>query len=238
MNMLGCCFGTGPTRVAFGYGSAAASQPSASAGFSKGKSSSGAGGGRGGHSGNGADVKPFLQGKSANILPGTLSNYSSSLRFRVIGLCQFQQGRLWIYHWVIKLLFIFSVLDWFEIDSSIFDVTMVAGDPYFEPKLGKSKSIEPFVCSLPLLFKCTVIGSPGIAGLSFPYIRELGVALFFLFQCIPDICHTWDDPEHNQYDVQPWNLRHLMEHLAEMPFETVLKHSYQEIWPHCRQVPL
>ncbi|KAH9531617.1 hypothetical protein CY35_19G046900 [Sphagnum magellanicum] len=69
----------GPTRVAFGYGSAAASQPSASAGFSKGKSSSGAGGGRGGHSGNGADVKPFLQ-----------------------------------------------------------------GDPYFEPKLGKSKSIEPF----------------------------------------------------------------------------------------------
>jgi hypothetical protein len=164
MNMLGCCFGTGPTRVAFGYGSAAASQPSASAGFSKGKSSSGAGGGRGGHSGNGADVKPFLQ-----------------------------------------------------------------GDPYFEPKLGKSKSIEPFVCSLPLLFKCTVIGSPGIAGLSFPYIRELGVALFFLFQCIPDICHTWDDPEHNQYDVQPWNLRHLMEHLAEMPFETVLKHSYQEI---------
>jgi hypothetical protein len=68
MNMLGCCFGTGPTRVAFGYGSAAASQPSASAGFSKGKSSSGAGGGRGGHSGNGADVKPFLQGKSANLL--------------------------------------------------------------------------------------------------------------------------------------------------------------------------
>jgi len=72
-------------------------------------------------------------------------------------------------------------------------VTMVAGDPYFEPKLGKSKSIEPFVCSLPLLFKCTVIGSPGIAGLSFPYIRELGVVLFFLFQCIPDICHTLDD---------------------------------------------
>jgi hypothetical protein len=66
--------------VAFGYGSAAASQPSASAGFSKGKSSSGAGGGRGGHSGNGADVKPFLQGKSANIRPETLSNYSSSLR--------------------------------------------------------------------------------------------------------------------------------------------------------------
>jgi hypothetical protein len=88
----------GPTRVAFGYGSAAASQPSASAGFSKGKSSSGAGGGRGGHSGNGADVKPFLQGKSANILPETLSNYSSSLRFRVIGLCQFQQARLWIYY--------------------------------------------------------------------------------------------------------------------------------------------
>ncbi len=92
--------------MAFGYGSAAASQPSASAGFSKGKSSSGAGGGRGGHSGNGADVKPFLQGKSANIRPETLSNYSSSLTFRVIGLCQFQQAWLWIYYWVIMLLFI------------------------------------------------------------------------------------------------------------------------------------